>query len=285
MTTNPTRTESELTTRDGLRLYFVCDELPDPRAAVLLLHGFGEHCRRYDGVVRRLNGAGVSVYRIDVRGHGRSGGPRGHVYRWEEYLADADALRAEGARRAPDVPHFLLGHSNGGLIAFHSAVRQPEGLRGLVLSSPFFGFQIKVPAVKAVAGRVLSRFAPAFGLATGLDPATLSHDAAVVEAYASDPLNVRVATGRWLTESIGAHEDALVRARDLQLPLLLQQAGDDLIASLPASRSIYDRVGSQDRTWRAYPGLFHEIYFELENEAPLADLEGWLRDRMSAPVA
>lgn len=285
-TTSPAKTTQSISTRDGVRLHFAADEVPTPRAALMFIHGFGEHCHRYDGTVARLCGRGYSCYRIDVRGHGQSEGARGHVFAFDEYLRDAAALRAEVARRVgPDVPRFLVGHSNGGLIALHSVARDPEGVRGLVMSSPFFGFQLEVPFVKVAAARLMSRVAPAVGIPTGLDPKTVSHDPEVVHAYANDPLNVTVASGRWFTETVRAHDDALARARDVRVPVLLEMAGDDRIASLPAARNVFERLGSDDRTWRVYPGLFHEIWFEIENEAPLADLEQWLADRTTTPVA
>ena len=284
-TKDPISTTGELETRDGVRLHFAADEVESPRAALMLLHGFGEHCHRYDAVVARMCAGGYSVYRIDLRGHGRSRGARGHVYAFEDYLQDAQALRDETARRQGESTRILLGHSNGGLVALHSLARSPEGVSGLVLSSPFFGFRIQVPAAKVLAGRVFSRIMPALGLPTGLDPTTVSHDPRIVEDYATDPLNVRVASGRWFTETVRAQTDALARARDLQLPVLLQQAGDDRIASSDAARNVYERLGGSDLTWREYPGLFHEIWFELENEAPLRDLEQWLGDRTSTSVA
>jgi len=269
-----------------MRLHFAADEVETPRAALMFIHGFGEHCHRYDAMVARLGRRGYSCYRIDVRGHGRSEGARGHVFSFDGYLRDAAALRSEAARRAgPEVPRFLVGHSNGGLIALHAAARDPAGLRGLVLSSPFLGFQLQVPWLKVVAARAMSKLVPSLGIPTGLDPQTVSHDPEVVEAYATDPLNVRVASGRWFTETVAAHDGALALARDIRLPVLMKMAGDDRIASLPAARNVFERLGSDDLTWRVYPGLFHEIWFELHNEPPLADLEQWLADRTGPSVA
>lgn len=264
-----------------MRLHFAADEVETPRAALMFIHGFGEHCHRYDGTVERLCRLGYSCYRIDVRGHGRSEGARGHVFSFDGYLRDATALRTEAARRIDDdaVPRFLVGHSNGGLIALHSVARDPGALRGLVMSSPFFGLQMKAPWIKIKAAQAMSKLAPAVGIPTGLDPNHVSHDPEVVAAYAADPLNVTVASGRWFTETMAAQDDALARARDVRLPVLLEMAGDDRIASLAAARNVFERLGSPDRTWRVYPGLFHEIWFELENEAPLGDLEQWLADR------
>ncbi len=264
---------------DGVKLFWKADEVEAPRAALMLVHGFGEHCGRYDGVVARLNDQGYSVYRLDLRGHGQSDGARGHIFSFSDYLRDVATFRGRVVDRIGETPQILMGHSNGGLVAFHSAVSQPGDLIGLVMSSPFFGFEIKVPKIKAFAGRIMSKYVPAFALPTDLDPATVSHDPEVVADYAADPLNHAVASGRWLTETTEAHRRAMVLAPELKLPVLLQAAGDDKIVSTDSAKAVFDRFGSEDRTWQRYEGFFHEIWFELERERPLAELERWLRER------
>ncbi len=49
----------------------------EPRAAVALLHGLGEHCGRYERLAGRFTDAGFAVSAIDLRGHGHSPGARG----------------------------------------------------------------------------------------------------------------------------------------------------------------------------------------------------------------
>ena len=43
-----------------------------PRRAYLLVHGLASNARLWDGVARRLAGAGHAVAAVDLRGHGRS---------------------------------------------------------------------------------------------------------------------------------------------------------------------------------------------------------------------
>jgi alpha-beta hydrolase superfamily lysophospholipase len=53
-----------------LRAY--ADVPPEPWAAVLLLHGFGEHAGRHALTMAALAQRGIAVYAYDHRGHGRS---------------------------------------------------------------------------------------------------------------------------------------------------------------------------------------------------------------------
>ena len=65
-----------LKTKDGLDLFTQSWKAPDPKAILILTHGFGDHSSRYPHVGKALNDAGYSLYTYDLRGHGKSGGPR-----------------------------------------------------------------------------------------------------------------------------------------------------------------------------------------------------------------
>ncbi len=276
----PTRRPTEsghFQASDGTRLYFEYDQVTEPLAALLIVHGFGDHCGRYADMAARFVERGYSCYRFDYRGHGRADGRRGHIFDFEDYQRDLAAFRAHVAERVgPETPQFLLSHSNGGLISLHGVARDPKGLAGLVFSSPFFGLALKVPVVKATAGRWLSKLIPAMALPTGIDAKTVSHDPDVIAGYDADPLVGHVASARWFTETVAAQANLGELAKRITLPVLHQQAGDDRIASAPAAKAVFEQLASADRTLTVYDGLFHEIWFELEREPVLDELEGWL---------
>ncbi len=260
----------------GLSFYFEHDVVPDHRGAVLLLHGYAEHCGRYGDVAERLADAGFSTLRIDYRGHGRSTGVRGHCYRFEDYFDELRLARDRLFAASPGVPCFLVGHSHGALLSLTFAAQEPLGFTGLALSSPFLGFGLEVPGWKAMAGRALSRIVPTLALPADIDPSVVSHDAEVVRAYASDPLCSKNATARWFTEVLRVQSELPARARALTLPILVQQAADDRLASPAATRRIFAELASKDRTYTEYEGFFHEIWFEIERERPLKELVEWL---------
>ena len=261
---------------DGLSYYYEQDSVEGARGAVLLLHGYAEHCGRYSGVVDRLAEAGFDTWRFDYRGHGRSGGRRGHVYRFEDYFEEIRVFRDRFFAATPSVPRFMVGHSHGGLLTLNFAAQEPQGFAGLALSSPFLGFGLKVPGWKAAAGRLLSRVLPTTALPTDIDPATLTHDVEVVKAYANDTLVGTHATARWFTEMLRVHAALPVTAARIALPILVQSGADDRVASPAATREIFPFIGSADKQLVEYPGLFHEIYFETRRDEPIGDLIRWL---------
>ncbi len=151
---------------------------PDPRYIAVLVHGYGEHIGRYEQLAARLHEHGAAVFGPDHYGHGRSEGERALVADVDELAADVD-LVAERARAAhPGLPLVVIGHSMGGIVATRFTQLHPDDVALLVLSAPAIGGN---PEIAAVAEMDPMPEIP-------IDPAALSRDPAVGEAYASDPL-------------------------------------------------------------------------------------------------
>lgn len=262
---------------DGLRLYAEHDPITAPRARLILIHGFADHCARYRALAELLNDEGYACHRFDLRGHGRSEGKRGHIYRYGDYLRDLAAFRHKVDAEHPfDGPTFILAHSYGALIAASATIQSANGITGLVLSSPFLAAAIQIPAWKRVIGELCSKYLPAIALPTGLPAEWMSHDPATIDEYNTDPLIGRVASARWLTETEAAQAAAINAAAAIRVPVLVQQGGADRIVSVDAARRLYDAIGSEDKTWTAYDGLYHEIWFEKDRETVYAELRRWL---------
>jgi alpha-beta hydrolase superfamily lysophospholipase len=251
-------------------LYWYATSPERPRAAVGLLHGYAEHGARYAHVADSWAERGIATVAIDLRGHGRAEGVRGHCDRFDEYFDDAAELERLVRERHPDVPAVLFGHSFGALVAASVAIQKPSPWRALLLSGPFFDVAKPVPAIKRFAGRIASRLAPAFAQPTGLKGKDVTHDAARARAYDDDPLVFPTATARWFTETQRAQARAVARAPSLTLPLLIVIGMSDPIVSVARARAFFDAAGSADKTWDGREGLFHEVLNELEWR-PIAD--------------
>lgn len=251
----------------------------EPRGIVLLMHGYGEHSSRYDHVATALVRAGYDVMAIDARGHGKSTGQRGFVERFSRYVDDLSEMKRRARDRWPGLPIFILGHSNGGLIALNYALRKPDGVKGFLLSSPLMAVAVEVPAAKEAAGKVMSRLLPAVSLPSGLTGDMVSHLPEVVEAYDRDRLNFDVANARWFTEATAAMERVLERAGDLDQPFYFAVAGADEVVNSKATEAVFHRLGSKDRELEMYRELFHEILNEGEWTSILRRMILWMEAR------
>jgi len=247
-----------------------------PRAVVALLHGYADYGARYAHVTDAWAARGIATVSIDLRGHGHAEGVRVFCEHFEEFLDDAKELTRLVGERAPDVPRILFGHSFGGLVATSYVLADPAGWRGLVLSSPFFGLGLPVPAVKLFAGKIASRIAPKLGQPSGLHGRDMTHDPEHVRKYDSDPLIFKNVTPRWFTESASAQTRALARAGALTLPLYVVAGLADKVASPAEARRFFDAAGSTDKTWSGREGLFHETLNELEWRTVADPIADWI---------
>lgn len=262
-------------TRPGQPALSTTLHLPEGKArgAILLTHGYAEHRGRYDEVVAAFVERGFAVGTWDLRGHGKSEGHRGHVERFAEYLKDADdvlaSFEANEVWREAGKP-LLVGHSLGGLITFHLALSNPGRFGGVVLSSPFFGLAMPVPGPKVLAGKILSKLAPSFGLPSGLSGKDVTKDPEKARLYDEDPFLVKKATARWFTEASRAQVDALANAPALRIPIVVFAGGADKIASVAATKALFERIGSSKKELRVLDGEYHEIWNEIERADHIA---------------
>jgi len=264
---------------DGLNIFYRNARAPSERASLVIVHGLGEHSGRYGHVVDRLLPKGISIWALDHRGHGRSDGKRGHILSFGEYPDDVGSFLNLVRKDTPSGSKcFLLGHSMGGLIAIDFAIRHPQSVDGLITSSPGLGMRVRVPAIKSALGKIMSGIWPGLSLNNGLDATKISHDGKVVRAYESDPLVHDRVSARWFTEFLGAMERVNELAWKIEVPVLMQVAGDDRLVDANSSKIFFQKLTVSDKTLHFYDGLYHEIYNEAENQRRmvLTDLEQWL---------
>lgn len=249
--------------------------LPDtpPKAAIALVHGLGEHIGRYDHVAVALAENGYALLGFDLRGHGKSAGPRGHAPTYDSLMEDITAFFAQVDKRLPGLPRFLYGHSLGGNLVINHALRCHPSLHGVIATGPWLELAFQPRAAQVRLARFMNHLAPAFSQNSGLDTKGLSHDLAVVEAYDHDPLVHGKISVRMFTSLYDTGLWALDHAAEFPLPLLLMHGAEDPITSAAGSRAFADRAGDKV-TLKIWDGLYHEIH----NEACQAEVFQVMRD-------
>ncbi len=288
----PTTTRS-VETSDGLGLHVDVWE-PDgpPRFVVVISHGAGEYVGRYDHVATMLQLEGALVFGPDHRGQGRSGGPRGHVERFEQYgddlLAVVLALVAERPEwQRPDrLPWFLFGHSMGGLIALTYLLdhRRSVPLRGVVLSAPLLQPRVELGPLRWAALEVLGVAAPWVAFRSGLGADTLSRDRKVNRALASDPRGARRYSVAWLRAMRRAVERVQRELPELDLPMLWYVGTADAVVDHRATLRTFDVLPEprrHDQRIEVFDGYFHELHNEPERERArvLELVREWILER------
>ncbi len=260
---------------DGLELYAQEWTLEKAEALVCLVHGLGEHSGRFSHVAERLNQAGYAFMAFDLRGHGKSGGLRGHTPSIEAYMDDIDLFLKEADRRHPGLPRFLYGHSLGGILVLNYALRKRPKLAGVIATSSGLRTALEKQKTKVMLAKLLGSLLPEQQLASGLDPGSISRDAAVVKRYVEDPLvhdRMTFGMGKAMIEAIPW---TFAHAAEFPVPLLLVHGTADRLA-FPSGSQEFAALVSGDCTLKLWEGLSHETHNEPEKEAVLAYMIGWL---------
>lgn len=256
----------------GARLIRTWEPPQDPVAAMLLVHGLGEHSGRYEEVGELLTQAGLVVRAFDLPGFGRSSGRRAYVDDFDEYL---EAVEQElTALSASGLPTVVLGHSLGGLIAYRYALSTRTQADLLVLSAPALG--ANTPGWQRTLAPFMAKVAPKLALPNPIDGEQLSRDPAVGEAYFADPLVITAATTR-----LGAEMFRMMAASQPvvspPMPCLVIHGGSDSLVPPAASAALGDLPGVR-RT--LYPSLRHECFNEPEGADVITDVATWIRAQL-----
>lgn len=250
------------------------------KAHVLIVHGVGEHSGRYRHLVQALLAAGYAVYGHDHQGFGRSGGARGFVSQFRDYLGDISQMLALAQTRNPALPCCLYGHSMGGLIGLYYLLEMPGAIDLAVISAP--GLHPQLDPLNRFLKQVmvmLNRVRPSLSFPQPGSLHTISRDAEEVRLAQTDPLWVRKRSARWVVEIFATMREVAARAGEIRLPLLMLQGSADAIVSPEATQTFFENVSSPDKTLRLYEGYYHEIHNDLGREKPLADVIAWLDER------
>ena len=268
--------EFEQKSFDGLSLYFQGWLVEDEQKGVIcLIHGLGEHSGRYAYWASLLNQAGYSVMSYDLRGHGKSGGQRGHVSSFDDYLKETDHLIKVGNDRSPEVPCFLYGHSLGGLIINLYVLRRRPQIAGVVVTALSNKTSLQEQKGKVTLSKVLGSILPKLTIQTGLVPSTISRDPEVVTRYINDPLVHHQVTVGWGKSALEAISWADQHTAEWTLPVLYMHGEKDELGYAEGSREFSSRIKG-DCKLKIWPGLFHEIHNEPEKQLVFDSLRGWL---------
>lgn len=254
------------------------------KGVVFIVSGLGEHSGRYDSVALRFTDAGYACFSVDNQGAGGSEGVRLYVESFAHFVDDIQLFIHHVMIKYPELtqlPRFLLGHSMGGLIATHVAMRDPEYFNGVVLSGPAFGTQVFNPIVESV----LSFFAsvmPKFPVMR-LSAEEVSANKAVTELVQQDPFySNAMMRARFGRETLLAQKwvfDHVKVGDKTTFPLLLVHGEKDTLCLPERSQKFHDEATSTDKTIKFYADARHEVLTELCRDEVMADVLSFIVKR------
>lgn len=224
---------------------------------------------------------------LDLRGHGRSEGLRGHVDSFDQYTDDLAAavgrLRAQLDKEWGGGEIHLLAHSLGGHIAIRALQKYPAlPITSATVSAPLLGIKMRVPPVKKYAGLLMARLWGTLHMTNEVDPDCLSHDKEVAIAYTTDRLVHNKVTPSFFVQLQNAMASTRAVREGIRVPLQFVIPLGDPVVDPDVSQDYFQKLNHPAKQLKTYPGFFHEPLNEIGKEKVFADVAAWIQ-RWSKP--
>lgn len=283
----------QMTARDGIRLSYQTFEIHNAKGAVVVVPGRSEPAAKYKEVAEDLNRAGYSVYVLDLRGQGESDrllpdAQIGHVNKFQDYADDLKQFVADVVSPRSDAlgvrDLYLLAHSMGGAISALYLEQNNSPFRSVVLSSPMLQVNL-APYPESVARAILEfnllsgngrKYVQGTGpYAVATDTFAANKGTHSLERFSSyqkllsDEPNLAMGgpSYHWLKEALNVRGKIFSGAKQLHVPTLILEAGQDKIVVAKAEEKFCTSVNkkAQNCAIHLYPTAFHNILMETDD--------------------
>ncbi len=252
-----------------------CWEPQHTKAVIILVHGMGEHAKRFeDSVIKYLLESNYAVLALDLYGHGLSKGKRGHCPSYKALIDAVDALVSKSRELFLSQPIYLYGHSMGANIVINYALLYPDTIKKVIASSPFLRLAFVPPKWKMFFGKLLFKVMPSLTLASELDVNAISRVPLEVKRYVDDTLIHNRISPMYLFPVIEAGEQALAKASELKVPSLITHGKADRLTDHKASVEFSNQ--SELATLKLFENGYHELHHDLCKDEFIKTVLNWL---------
>lgn len=265
-------------TAEGLFLLHVLElaGAGEPNGAITIVHGFGGHGGLYQGPGEFFAERGWAVALPDLRGHGSSEGPRGHVWGMPEPVRDLDSICDHLAYRLPDAPKVVIGTGVGAIFAAAYGLAHPDRMAALVLISPETAAGLPEPPKSSGLKSLFSKPKPTDDGPIGRASNLFTNDAGACTTWETDVLVHDRAT-RHTAQNL-PREAASVASRlsELAVPTLILHGADDPLGDVAASQ----RLASHRIDVRTIEGRKGDLLREADWTERCQEIDTWLDERV-----
>jgi len=230
------------------------------RAVVVMVHGLGEHIQRYNHWADLFRNSGIGFVGVDLPGHGRSPGMRGHIGSYGIIKETIDLLLNTSRQTFPGIPLYIYGHSMGGGLVLNYLIKTNPRISGAIVTSPWLKLAYTPPKIKMFFASALNNIVPWLIQSSGLNTECISSDPEVVKQYRNDPLVHGKISVRLFNIAVNSAKYALEHSSELKVRTLLLHGSDDKIVSPDGSREFASKAAKVDL--KIFEGGYHELHNE-----------------------
>jgi lysophospholipase len=239
---------------------------------VIVIHGLGEHSKRYHKLISMLNKEGYAVYAFDWPGHGISDGKRGHSS-IDEGIKIIKELREEIGEKP-----FLFGHSLGAITSIRYAEKYPDSIKGIVVSSPPLAHADNITSFHVFFAQIAGFLFPSLTTNNRLNPHDLSRDKDAVQRYIDDPLVHDRISGSLTKTLFSNMKKGLKEAGSLKAPILVLVGSADKVTPIHGAKRFMTKIQSKDKELKEFKGAYHEVFEDPEwGEAFHTTIVDWIK--------
>ena len=238
----------------------------EPLSVISLVHGFGEHCGRYEELAAELIANRIAVVGVDLHGHGKTIGPRGVAQSYDHLHEDLKTLLQQTAAFYPAVPHFLFGHSMGGGLVLHHGIVAGDNdrLAGYLVSAPLIRITRPIPSLIRFGVKKLSSVFPKTTMPIPVSGKRISTISEQQQRYDNDPLNHNRLGLRLAVGMIENGERLLSEASSWSKPLRLWHSKADQINDYQATSEF--AATAKNCQFTSFENAQHEMHQDTVRE-------------------
>ena len=273
------KTEGSFKNKDAQDLVYRAFIPESPKAAVILVHGLGEHSLKYDYFGESVCGKGLAFFAYDQRGHGRSDGPRCHIDSFDDFTEDLRQFVETAKVISLCEKVFIVGSSMGGLTALVFSIKYGGKIKGTVACAPALRFTRPPSGIEAGMAGLLSLLCPRLTTPNRVPFEYLSHDKELIEKTRDDKYSQRILTFKMFTESKKAMKFAIDNADKINVPVLLMHGTEDKVMDPSGTKEFYGKAAIGDKEIKLYDGLYHELLRETKREEIINYIIDWILKR------
>ena len=248
----------------------------EPVCLIVCHHGITMNLHFYDKFAKEMNEANIVIYRIDARGHGKSGGKRGHVNSIFEMVEDLKIIVDLAKKENPKLPIFIIGHSMGGHVTALYATKYPnEGIKGIITAAGLLKDTIHLFGNIPLEGdpETLVPVNKAFKIkqVQDMDLEVL----AKVYPYFVSHLSISI-----MNSFVEGFEYLKKNRKKFVVPILVFGGNCDYIVDQRDAIDFYTEVENKDKSLIIFSGVGHELWNEEKGDMVISHVLNWVQHRI-----
>jgi len=263
-------TEHTFTSHDGQVIFYrnwkETTTQPAERVIVLLHRGH-EHSGRMEHIVNELKMDDTPFFAWDIRGCGRTQGPRGYAPGFMTWVKDLDVFikHINTQYGVPVENIIMIAQSVGAVIAATWVHDYAPKIKALILASPAFSVDLIVPGAKQGIALYQKLFGEFF-VKSYVKGKQLTHDPERIKSYHTDPLITLPIGSRVLLDLYTVSDRIIADAGAIIVPTQLLISGSDAVVRDKPQHQFFDGLSSSLKEKHILEGFFHDALGELDRE-------------------